>query len=250
MEKKAVIYGIKIDDDIHYIGKRINALNKKGNINKSQATYQYNNSKIRDIFTSNPDVNVVPLKVVNEDEWYDEKLQEVLDKHKDKHPLLNAQWMLEGKRGFWEGKERDAHTLQRLSESKFKRVVQYDSEGNLVKVWKSGKDAAIHVFKDYVVINGGGDTKLYTVLGATTLKGRCKLNSYWFKEQELIKFFGLLPKKLNLAILYAEECKRRKKIIIPNCKCCGETNPENFYLHNKSCCKKCLSKRSGKYKIK
>lgn len=243
MKKKTIIYGVKVNDRIHYIGKRINAVNARGKINKSEAVYQYSNPKIRNVFTSNSDVNVVPLKVVDELEWYDEKLMEVLNMHKDNHPLLNAQWMLEGKHGFWEDKKRDAHTLQRLSESKFQKIIQYDCEGNLVKIWKSGKDAAIQVFKDYRIINGGGVSKIYRLVTNTTLKGRFKHDSYWFKEAELLKYFGLLPKKLNLVILYAEERKRRKIAIEPHCKSCGETNPENFYPNNKSRCKTCIGKK-------
>jgi hypothetical protein len=31
---------------------------------------------------------------------------------------------------YWKGKKRDTHTINRLSESKFKKVVQYDSKGS------------------------------------------------------------------------------------------------------------------------
>jgi hypothetical protein len=51
----------------------------------------------------NGDTDVVILhQDVNED-WYDKKLKTVVQKHKENHPLLNAQWMLDGKRGRFEG---------------------------------------------------------------------------------------------------------------------------------------------------
>ncbi len=247
-KKEAVIYGVKTEDTIHYIGKKIDGVNAEGNINKSSISYGYNNPKLRNVFVQNENAVIVPLKIVPQEGWYDEKLLEVVAKHKDNHPLLNAQWMLDGKRGFWEGtggfwegKKRDAHTLQRLSESKFKKVVQYDSNGCLVKVWNSGKEVGEKVFGDYKVVKGAGETKLYDVWNATTLKGRFRFNSYWFKEQEMRNYFGLIPTKLNIAVLYAEERKRKQRIIVPKCKRCGDDNPLNFYPHNKTHCKKCLS---------
>lgn len=226
MEQKATIYGVRTGDTYHYIGKTSEDVKADGKLNNSDAQRQYHNSDIREIFINNENVEVIPLKTCAQQDWYDEKLDEVVDKYKDEHPLLNAQWMLDGKRGFWEGtqgywqgKERDAHTLQRLSESKFKKVVQYDKQGNLVKVWESGKEVAEKVFGDYRVVNGAGETSLYDVLNARTLKGRLRYNSYWFWENKLVQHFGVIPNKLNVESIRARERKiisERMKIVNAN----------------------------------
>jgi len=225
MEEQAVIYGVKTKDTIHYIGKKINGINAEGNINKSNVSYIYNNEKIRNIFRQFDNAKVVPIKTVPQGDWYNQKLLEVVEKHRDNHPLLNAQWMLDGKRGYWQdtqgywqGKKRDAHTLQRLSESKYRKVVQYDISGNLVKVWDSGKEIGMKVFGDYKVVKGCGTTKLYLVIRASTLKGRLRHGSYWFAINELLEFFQGIPNKLNIDEIRREEklrktesCKNAKK---------------------------------------
>ena len=245
MKKETTIYGVQTGETFHYIGKTDSETNPEGNINKSDIQYQYRNKKIRSVFTGNPLTTVVPLKVVKQEDWYDEKLQEVVKKYGENNPLVNAQWMLDGKRGFWdgtggywEGKKRDAHTLQRLSESKYQKFCQYDQEGRLVKVWNGGKEAAEQVFGDYEVINGCGKTRLYQICKATKLAKRLAHNSYWFKAQEMLEYFGGIPNKLNLALIYAEE--QRKRFKAPVCQMCGDTDPLNFYPKNRCKCKTCL----------
>jgi len=215
MSNKAVIYGVKTGDTYHYIGKTCKEVQVNDVMNNSDAKRQYHSDDIRQVFVNNS-TEVVALKTCNENDWYDEKLTEVVDKYKDEHPLLNAQWMLDGKRGFWEGtqgywqgKTRDANTLQKLSESKYKRVLEYDKQGNLIKVWKSGKAVATEVFGDYVVIKGAGETRLYDVLAARSLKGRLRHGSYWFWEAALVDYFGVVPNKLNIDAIRTEENKRR-----------------------------------------
>lgn len=217
MVKKAIIYGIKTDETYKYIGKTMKPIRDNRELKVSDVGARYHNTNINDVIINN-DVNMVVLKTVDAQEWYDEKLKEVVDKYKDEHPLLNAQWMLDGKKGYWEGtggywegKERDAHTLKRLSESKYKRVVQYDTNGIRVKIWDSGKDVATKVLKDYRVVNGCGCTKLYGILASPTLKSRLRFGSYWFREAELIQYFGLIPKRLNLDAIRKKEAEIKKE---------------------------------------
>lgn len=209
-KKNAIIYGIKTGDVYHYIGKRYDCRNADGNMCKSDVGYQYVNPKIKNVFDNN-EVVVEPLVIVPEDLWYDKKLQEVLEKHRDKHPLLNSQWMLEGKRGYWEGKQRDANTIKRLAESKYIKVVEYDEHGGLKKIWNSAKEVAIKVFGDYEVVNGGGKTSLYDKLNANCIKGRLYKNSYWFRYSELIEYFNQVPKKLNIENIRKTEKEKRSQ---------------------------------------
>jgi hypothetical protein len=217
MEEQAVIYGVQDNQEFKYIGKTIKSVRENRDIRKSDIARRYTNEKINNVFTENPDVNVVVLKTIAIQEWYDEKLKEVVDKHKDNHPLLNAQWMLDGKRGYWDGtdgywkgKQRDPHTLQRLSESKYKRVVQYDKQGKLVKIWNGGKEVAIQVFKDYRVKNGSACSKIYGVLKSNVLKGKYRFDSYWFREEDLIQNFNSIPNKLDLDELRKKEAQHKK----------------------------------------
>jgi len=124
---------------------------------------------------------------------------------KKDHPFKNAQWMLDGKRsywegtgGFWEGKTRDSHTLQRLSESKYKRVLQYDLNGKFVREWESRKEVATEVFGDYKVVKGGGNTKLYHLLSNKNPKKRLKYGSYWFSREE----FNKIPMRICIPIMH------------------------------------------------
>jgi hypothetical protein len=105
--------------------------------------------------------------------------------------------MKDGKRSYWEGKKKDEHTLNRLSESKFKKVYAYDANGDLTNIYLSIKEAAITIFKDYRVVNGSGCSKIYSVLCKCILKNRFKHNHYWFKEKELLDIFNGIPLKLN-----------------------------------------------------
>lgn len=211
-ENKAVIYAVKTGDKCHYIGKTTKE-SAEGNVTKSLISSSYSNQGLVRVFENHEDVVIEPVKVVEKRDWYDEKLLEVVQKHAQHHPLVNAQWMLDGKRGpeYWRGKKRDAHTLQRLSESKYKRVVQYDLNGKRIKVWKSGKEVATVVFGDYVVKNGAGSTKLYNVMSSTTLKGRLRYDSYWFREAELLQNFGMVPTKINLDKIRDAEHQRKRE---------------------------------------
>jgi len=208
-ENKAVIYGVKTGDTYHYIGKTTK-INSEGQINPSAVSSQYMKPELRTVFTKEPNVKIEQLLSVPKEEWWDEKLEEVVEKHSLNHPLQNAQWMKDGKRGitYWEGKTRDPHTLQRLSESKYKKILQYDLSGNLIKIWKSGKEVATEVFGDYRVVNGCGCTKFYPLLTATTLKGRRRYKSYWFKAEEMPD----APKKIDLVQMLKDEKIRQSAV--------------------------------------
>jgi hypothetical protein len=215
------IYGIEKDNKLFYIGKTNRKLVRNKNSKKesneltiSDATYQYANPELRKVIESNS-TKIVPLKDVDADEWYDEKLLEVVNHHKHNHPLMNSQWMLDGGRGYWQNKTRDANTLKKLSESKYHKFIEYDINGELKKIWSSGKEAAIKVFKDYTVVDGGGSSRLYRVCRCQSIRNRFYHNSYWLKETELIKFFGLIPKKINISAIINEE-KRKKRIAYNN----------------------------------
>jgi len=210
MEKQAVIYGVRSGDTYHYIGKTIQ-VNHEGKVPNSKVTRQYTNPDVREVFVNN-EIQIDELSMCSQAEWYDEKLQEVVDKHKDEHPLLNAQWMLDGKRGYWEGttgvwfgKKRDALTLKALSRSKYKRVCQYSVEGVLLEVWDGAKEAGIHVFGDYRIINNSGDSEIYKAISANTLEGHFRHGCYWFRHEDIVKRFRYVPRKLDIAKMLASE---------------------------------------------
>ena len=204
---KVNIYGVKNGENFNYIGKTVRIAKEDGNLKHSDIHYQYTNEKIKNLF--NDETNVTVIKVVDEDVWYNEKLHEVVEFYNKKHPLVNAQWMCEGKRGYWEGKVKDKYTITRLSESKFKRVFQYDSYGKLYKVWRSGKAAATMVFKDYRIFKGSACSELYSVLRRSTLKGKFSHGYYWFREED-IKI--LYPKEIPMQIyLYEIDLEQHKK---------------------------------------
>lgn len=219
MEKeKAVIYAVKSGENTcHYIGKTINE-NSCGDIVKSSVSRAYTNEALMEVFQSHrEDLVIEPIKRVDASDWYDQKLQEVVNSYKEDHPLLNAQWMLDGKRGywegtggFWEGKTRDPHTLKRLSESKYIKVCQYDDKGVLLKIWDGAKEAAIEVFGDYSLDATHGKSKLYLATRATTMKSSFRLGYYWFRASDMEKQYGLVPKKLNLAEMLANEKERQR----------------------------------------
>lgn len=201
-----IIYGLEHQDKIFYIGK----LTKNKSLTKSSACSQYTNPLVRTACSASG-VKMICLKTVEDKNWYDQKLSEVVAKHKDKHPLLNQQWMLEGKRGYWQDRKRDVHTLSRLSESKFKKVCEYDSStGVLIKTWSSGKEIALTVIGDYRVIKGGGDSIIYNIINKGGIKTHLYNNRYWFKEEELIKAFTVVPKKLNIPEILAWEKRQAK----------------------------------------
>jgi hypothetical protein len=207
-----VIYGIKKDNLFYYIGKtsRPNRRTNK-DLKVSDATYQYRNDNIRNVIVKDPNkIEIVGLSDVTADVWYDEKLHEVVAKHNENHPLLNADWMKEGKRGFWEGKKRDKHTLHRLSESKFKKIVQYDVDGKFVKIWDSGKDIGIHVFHDYRVNKGSAESDIYRIITNQTIQKRFAKDSYWFKYDELVQNYGGIPVRINIIELFMEQKKIKR----------------------------------------
>ena len=197
----AIIYGIKKEDKFHYIGKLISQ--RESGILKSDIQYQYHR---KDLQLAMKDSEIVNLLEIPINKWYDEKLSEVVKKHKEDHPLLNADWMKRGGRGYWSGtggywigKKKDAHTIQRLSESKYKKVIQYDPDGNLIKTWNSAKEAAIEVFKDYHIKNGSGCSKLYSLFYVKKNKYlKLKHGSYWFNYDQLMKHFNGIPVKINI----------------------------------------------------
>ena len=122
--------------------------------------------------------------------------------------------------GYWKGKIRDANTLNKLSESKYKKVIQYDMEGNLLKIWDSCKHAAIEIFKDYKIINGSAKSKIYDVLECRLIKNRLAHNSYWFKEKEILTFgFTTIPNKILIDYIYERikimKANRRKPCTLP-----------------------------------
>ena len=219
MEKKedAVIYGIVDGETIHYIGKTKH-VKEDGTIIRHEMSYIYNNPQIRDLVVDNFEIKLVPIEKVLAEEWYDEKLAQVVEKHRQNHPLLNAQWMKEGKRGYWEGtdgfwkgKERDANTLFQLHTSKYKKVLQYNVDGFLQKIWAGGKEAGVHVFGDYKVVNGAGDTKLYTLLNNKRVKNRLAHGSYWFRFEEILDRYGKVPLKIDPTQL-GDEWERENRL--------------------------------------
>jgi hypothetical protein len=120
--------------------------------------------------------------------------------------------MLDGHRGYWGGKKRDNHTIARLAESKYKKIVEYDHSGNFVKIWDSAKEIAITKFNDYKVVNGSADSKIYVLISNKTIKKHFYQNSYWYKATDLIKEFNVIPKKLNIdAIIQYEKNIRKEK---------------------------------------
>jgi hypothetical protein len=206
---KVNIYGIKNGENFHYIGKTVRTAKEDGSMNNSDIHYRYTSDKINDLFSDS--TNVTVIKVVDEDVWYSEKLHEVVEFYNKQHPLVNAKWMCEGKRGYWEGKERDKHTITRLSESKFKRVLQYDSRGYLFKVWRSGKAAAIMVFKDYCVVKGSACSELYSILRSKGLKNKFRHGYYWFREEDL-KLGVAIPRYIDLKAMDEEQHKKRSYV--------------------------------------
>lgn len=222
-----IIYGLKIDNKFHYIGKYSGKLNKEGKINKSDLCVTYHN-KYRNIFVANQNVDIDTLSIVD-DEWYDKKIKEIVEKYKENNPLQNPQWMLEGKRGYWsdtngffngdgywKGKKRDANTLTRLSESKYKKLVQYDKDGNLVKEWDSIREVAIKVFNDYAVIKGCAKSTLYSILKSGLVKNRFRHDSYWFKSEELMNEFNCIPVRLKIDAIIKSQKKKHSILNRPD----------------------------------
>ena len=210
------IYGLQVDDDLIYIGKT-HVGNTNGELVKSNLQTCYTNKKINEIMVGSKNVNVIELKNTTICNWYKDRNHEAHFKFVNGEiKLLNDPWVLEGKRCYWDGKVKDRHTIDRMSESKHIKIVQYDKEGNILKIWSSGKEIGIKLIKDYKVINGSGKTKIYLVLTRKTISKRLYLGSYWFKESELKKNFNSIPKKFNIPAIIryqkAENKKNRKYV--------------------------------------
>jgi hypothetical protein len=211
MENTINIYGLKKNNSFFYIGKNESSSIRNKFLNKGYCFQT--NEKIKKNFALNGEVEVVVLKKLpngKSKEWYDQKLKEVVDKHKENHPLVNAEWMKKGYRGYWQTKKRDANTIKKLSESKYKKIYQYNRNGKLIKIWNGGKEAAIRVFRDYRVVNGGGKSHLYGVIKNKFLKNRLYNNSYWFRESDLIDYFNTIPLKINIKSIIEKEEKEIK----------------------------------------
>lgn len=116
--------------------------------------------------------------------------------------------------GYWSGKTRDKNTIDRLSESKHIKIVEYDINGQYKKTWISAKEIAIDIFKDYKVINGGAHSRLYNLLDCKTIKRKKYNNSYWFRESELIAKYNTVPQNLNIPKIIKEERLKRTSSII------------------------------------
>lgn len=210
-EKKiAKIYSLKKDNKIIYIGKSLKL--KTDLSNPSGLSYTYRN-KFSDI--NRRDVEI--LEEVEVDNWYDPKLEHVVQKHKEGAKLRNAQWMLDGKRGYWEGtggywegKKRDANTIKRMTESKYKPVCQYDLDGNLVNVWDSILDVArylgIEVKKNKKGKSGG--TVLNGKLRSKGLNTRLINGFYWIKREELNNY-KVVPVKISINQIIEQQKRDR-----------------------------------------
>lgn len=211
---KTKLYAIKTDETIHYIGKTKRE-NSQGKILKSNLSTTYINENLRKVYEDHQNIIIEEIKIVDDDEWYDEKLQEVVQKYAEKHPLVNAQWMLDGKRGieYWTGKKRDANTLKALSESKYKKVCQFDSNGKLVNIWGSAKEVAIQVFNDYKIVNGSASSRIYKVLANKSVKSSFVNDYYWYRYDDIIQHFGKIPTKLNIDAMLAKEKQMKKNSV-------------------------------------
>lgn len=212
---KAIIYGLKNGEDLRYVGKTNSGKsNDEGEIRKSRLSQLYINTKTKEIVSHNDGAHVVPLLEVPVEEWYDEKLREVVKQYQEGNDLVNADWMKRGKRGYWQDKKRDSHTLQALSQSKYKTVEQFDLQGNYVQTWRSAKDVAIHVFGEYEIKNGSASSGFYQVISSANPRGHRYGKYYWWTTEELLTSYGRIPESLNIELMqtiYDEGKKRNRK---------------------------------------
>jgi hypothetical protein len=210
--RKPIIYGVKTGNVFHYIGKT-NKPKRNIKLRNSDVTRQYTNSNKRSIFLKNKNIDIIQIRPTEKNIWSDDKLSEVVKKYNENHPLLNTQWMLNGKRGYWSGtkgywigKKRDQNTINKLSESKYKRVVQYNKEGNLIKIWNSGKEIGLNILNDYKITKHGGHTKLYHYYKNKYLK--TFHGSYWIKEDFLLKKYEIIPTNIIDIIIESKNIKQ------------------------------------------
>lgn len=205
-KKSPIIYGIRKGEKLIYIGKSDSDKIQK----KSKLGIIYSNSKLKKE-TLGFDIELEKITDSDLISWYKDRNNEAHGAYVggEEH-LINDQFILDGKNGYWEGKKRDANTLKNLSESKHKKVVQYDKDGNLLKIWDSIKEAAIKIFKDYVVVNGGSHSELYYVLKNKMVKNKYRKNSYWFTEEDILKEFIKIPQKININVILEKSKITRK----------------------------------------
>jgi hypothetical protein len=205
--KKLKIYGVKLNDEFKYIGKTSKKL-VKSSISRT-------NKNMDEIYVNQKDkLKIVGICDTN-DKWYDDKLREILCHNE--HPLVNPQWMLMGKRsywqgtsGYWHGKKRDPNTIEKLNKSKYKKVLQYDKHGKYIKTWDSAKDVSIRVFGDYDV---NKKSRIYGLLKNNTIKNKFACGSYWIYEEEILKYFVRIPVKLNINAIVNREKQKHSEAV-------------------------------------
>lgn len=193
------IYGLKVNGDLIYIGKT-HVGDKNGNLKVNKIQSLNMNPKIKKLINdSDNDVSIAELKPTTMKKWYKDRNNEAHFKFVNGEiKLVNDPWILEGKNGYWQDKQRDENTLKQLSESKFKKIAQYDKNGNLIKIWDSGKHIGEQFFNDYKLKNGSASSLIYYIVSRTMMKNRLHDGFYWFKESELLENFNQIPKKLNI----------------------------------------------------
>jgi hypothetical protein len=199
------IYSVVVNDKKRYFGKTTNATNK----NELRPSIIHTNPKLKELINNNSKVEIVKE---SDENWRNEKIKIINEENKTNKELIHPQWMLDGLKChpnwgyYWVGKKKDQHTINQLSKSKYIRICQYSKEGNLIKIWDGIKEAAIEIIKDYSVVNGSGCTILYTTLSNMPWNRLCK-DSYWFKESEIIEYFGVIVN--NFDIQYFTNCLRK-----------------------------------------
>lgn len=206
---------MKNDGNVIYVGKTENG--KPTKLTKSNVSYGYSNkSKIHNV--KYDELEIVQT-LDNNENWFNVKLN-YIQKFKDDNKLLNANYLINNKKvnekiegGWWRGKIKDKHTINRLSESKFKEIVSYNEKGENPIIYNSIKQAAIEVFGDYKVINGSACSKLYGLL-RNSIKNRFSNNRYWYYKDEIIeKHGGIINKIIVPRKMVVYEYNSHKKLM-------------------------------------
>lgn len=204
------IYTVYSDNKPVYVGKT-NVLKDNKIVLKDLPAYKNNKKLSKKIRTMNNISVRIHFKPQNEPKvWYNEKLKRLSEHKEQKTKLVNSYNVWGLTKPFWKGKRRDKNTLKRLSESKFKPVLQYDLNGKFVKEWPSGRHVGKY-YRDYEVINGAGTTKLYPALAK-----RISLyhNYYWFYKERVTNTFNGIPRNLPVEF-YKPTPPPRKKVVRP-----------------------------------
>jgi hypothetical protein len=206
------IYGVKVDDDLIYVGKT-HVGDKDGNLRRTKLQVFHVNKKLQKILKNKKEkLSLIEIKDTNLKNWYNDRNNEAHLRYVGGElKLVNDPWILNGKKSYWHGKVKDKHTIERMSESKHKKIVQFDNNGVYIKTWNSGKEIGIKVFKDYKVNNGSSKSKIYSIIKTKIIKNRLYLNSYWFTEEEILKYFSIIPKKLNIDALIQMNKESKKQ---------------------------------------